>query len=313
MKIYFIYIIKNTLNGKYYIGKHETTKIDDGYFGSGTVLKNAIKKYGKDKFIREIIEFCDNSEILCEREIFWISELNSFCPNGYNINVGGRGGDNYTNNPNKEIIREKFKNKSTRKYTNEERIRCSIRMKGKKLKPHLKLKCEYCESEISKANYNRWHGDNCKLSPNYVIKKRVEICCDYCGKFNLPQINAQYHGDYCKENPNRIIKDYSYKANSFESIKKSWEKRREKGNDKQSEESNIKRSQKLKGRTFDDDTLLKMSISNKVRWENIKSNPIYFICEFCGKKTTIKTNYLRWHGVKCKKYLEKEDISFTIL
>lgn len=45
---------------------------------------------------------------------------------------------------------------------------------GKKFKPV--AKCQHCDGEYTRANYNRWHGDNCKMkdSTNFAI-------CDECG------------------------------------------------------------------------------------------------------------------------------------
>lgn len=300
-KIYFIYKITNKVNGKSYVGKHETYSVDDDYFGSGKILRIAIKKYGKENFHKEIIEFCDNSKDLCDKEIFWIRETNSFCPNGYNINSGGKGGDNFTYNPNKELIREKIKNRPPRIYSEEERKHRSNIMSGRKLKPHDKMQCEFCDKSISKANYNRWHGDNCKLSPSYKKKEYEKVSCEFCQKKVSPQIHGQYHGVYCKNNPNRIIKDFSYKRNSDESIRKGVETRKKNGSYKQSDESNRKRSEKLKGTIKTDDTKEKMSLSNKKKWKRIKEKGESFVCEHCGKLTNLKTNYLRWHGVNCKK------------
>lgn len=51
-------------------------------------LNNAIRKYGVEDFIVELIECCeiDKSD---EREIHFIKELNSLYPNGYNLKNGG--------------------------------------------------------------------------------------------------------------------------------------------------------------------------------------------------------------------------------
>ena len=54
-------------------------------------IAETIKKYGKENFIKEIIEECDNTQKLNEREIFWIKELKA-CEDGYNLDTGGIGG-----------------------------------------------------------------------------------------------------------------------------------------------------------------------------------------------------------------------------
>ena len=64
MKYYGLYKITNLVNGKMYIGKHVTSNLDDGYMGSGKILKQAIKKYGAENFRKEWLGFYEDLEEL---------------------------------------------------------------------------------------------------------------------------------------------------------------------------------------------------------------------------------------------------------
>lgn len=87
-----IYKTTNKVNGKIYIGKNATDNPD--YLGSGQYLKRAIKKYGRDSFIKEIIETCYDDKTLDERERYWIAFYGSTNREiGYNLTDGGTGGN----------------------------------------------------------------------------------------------------------------------------------------------------------------------------------------------------------------------------
>jgi len=90
---YTIYKTTNKINGKYYIGKHQTTNLSDGYMGSGKLLICAIKKYGIENFTKEILGIYDNEVDMnaAEKELVVISEET------YNLCEGGKGGFNYIN------------------------------------------------------------------------------------------------------------------------------------------------------------------------------------------------------------------------
>jgi len=103
-----IYETINKINGKHYIGKDSNN--DPSYFGSGKLIRRALKKYGKENFVKTILEHCTSIEHLNEREKHWIKITNAQNnPMYYNIAAGGDGGDHFTNNPNREEIRVRVK------------------------------------------------------------------------------------------------------------------------------------------------------------------------------------------------------------
>lgn len=102
-----IYKTTNTLNGKIYIGK--ALSDDPRYLGSGKILRQAIEKYGAEVFSKDILEECSN-DIVDMREVYWINHYQSFVRGiGYNIALGGTGGDTTSHHPDKQHIIDKRK------------------------------------------------------------------------------------------------------------------------------------------------------------------------------------------------------------
>ena len=131
-----IYKITNLIDNKIYIGykKHfisEKELLLSNYYGSGVLIKKAIKKYGNENFKREVLEICDSIESMLNQEIYWIKELNSQVPNGYNILPGGIFGDTISHNPNKIEICKKMSIAQRKKYEDpKEREKTSIGAKN---------------------------------------------------------------------------------------------------------------------------------------------------------------------------------------
>lgn len=87
-----IYLTTNKINGRKYIGVD--TKNNKYYFGSGTAIKLAIKKYGTENFTKEIIESSDDKQYLFEREKYWINYYDAVNSHAfYNMSTGGKGGN----------------------------------------------------------------------------------------------------------------------------------------------------------------------------------------------------------------------------
>lgn len=93
MKQHYIYMTVNNITNMRYIGKHYG-ELDDSYLGSGTILKRAIDKYGKENFSKQILFISENDEINSQKEKEFITLYNATSnPLFYNIHEGGCGGN----------------------------------------------------------------------------------------------------------------------------------------------------------------------------------------------------------------------------
>ena len=93
MMYYTVYKVTNKINDKFYIGKHKTKNLDDGYMGSGKLIKAAIRKYGIENFEKEILETFNTEEKMNEAE----KRCVVLGEGSYNIRPGGYGGWTYVN------------------------------------------------------------------------------------------------------------------------------------------------------------------------------------------------------------------------
>lgn len=92
-----IYKATNNINNKVYIGQTKnfrSRKLNHKsyYLKRKCPFYSAIKKYGWENFKWEIIDEADSREELNKKEIFWIKNLNSIFPSGYNLKEGGHNG-----------------------------------------------------------------------------------------------------------------------------------------------------------------------------------------------------------------------------
>lgn len=128
-KYYLVYKTTNLVNGKIYIGKHETDNLDDGYLGSGNLLRRAIKKYGEENFKREILFECSTKEEMNAKEAELVNEGFLKRDDVYNIKLGGNGGFDYINETHRntvgiaEVNANGENNKSGQCYSTRNRIK----------------------------------------------------------------------------------------------------------------------------------------------------------------------------------------------
>lgn len=87
---YIIYMLTNKVNGKRYIGQHGTNNLDDGYMGTGILIRKEIRKYGKENFEKEILCFCKDRYDASDKEREYIARYGTY-EDGYNLAKGGEG------------------------------------------------------------------------------------------------------------------------------------------------------------------------------------------------------------------------------
>lgn len=115
---FLVYKIINSVNNKIYIGitakpleirwrnhildsRHKSKRKHPFYMD--------ILKYGYINFDIELIEICESEQHMQAREAFWIQQMQSLFPNGYNLNRGFKLPEIQTLSPMKQTIEENIK------------------------------------------------------------------------------------------------------------------------------------------------------------------------------------------------------------
>ena len=179
-----VYKATNLINGKFYIGQtvltlnrrianhvsHSMNCSDNIYF------HKAIRKYGAENFVWEVLAKCNTCDELNDMEKRFIREHGAFKV-GYNRTIGGVGRPGY-------------------RHSAESRKRMSIMNKGANNPNYGKHHSENAKRKISAANKGRLVGAKHPLSKKYVIttpsgeKKIVHGLNKFCKKHTKDKISA---------------------------------------------------------------------------------------------------------------------------
>lgn len=235
---HFIYVTRDEITGEFYIGKHSTRVLDDGYVGSGTWVKKA-KRLGR-KLVTEIVLFCENEQeaFLLEEKYVLDARMHPLCKN---IAPGGiapprrfgkrseaeckkisdsRKGIQFSQN-HKDAIRANrpdvtgknnpFFGKSHSETTRQQ-IRDSLAQHREQIgwKPKERKRKARVPNEIAKANRSRAQVGKRRSvetktkmaeSQKQAWEKRAPlgvISCPHCEKSGNSVVMHRWHFDHCK-------------------------------------------------------------------------------------------------------------------
>lgn len=185
-----IYLRTNKINGKKYVGQVITRRFKQRQRDwncllcryAGNAINNARAKYGLDAFDFEILKECKDEE-LNQWEMYYIKELNTRVPYGYNLTDGGDGccGYSLTEEHKKKIgkankghkVSEEGKLKLRllhlgKPINQETKKKISKALKNRKRKPH----SEETKKKISEKAKGRKHTEEWKIKMSETLKGR---------------------------------------------------------------------------------------------------------------------------------------------
>ena len=150
----FVYRIICKVNSKIYIGCKFFNKTWKPYYGSSKKLKNDIKLYGKENFVREILELCGTREETISMEMQMHKQLNvstAKTPNGEQLFY------------NKIISNGHIPDTTGKTRSAETRLKISAALKGKSHSAETRLK-------LSAANKGKSHSAETRLKQSAANK-----------------------------------------------------------------------------------------------------------------------------------------------
>lgn len=192
---YLLYKTVNKLNDRYYIGAHATYNLEDDYLGSGKALKLAIKKYGKENFIRTTLKFCLSREDMFKEEENFLTEEVYNNPVCYNLRSGGLGTRGMRHSEEtKEKIRQSAKGKVHSEKTKEKMKKNNWAKKDPEAQRRHAIKAaSYSKTAEHKANISAALREKTGKGSKQKI-----IICPFCGRSGGERAMKRWHFDNCR-------------------------------------------------------------------------------------------------------------------
>ena len=172
----YIYIRKNLINGKCYIGQTKNIVVrnynwkHEKIYGNSIITKDR-DLYGLDSFELAILKECDDSES-DKWENYYIKQYNTLFPNGYNITNGGIRGWHHTEETKHKMSEAKKELYKTNKPYWYGKTR-SVRDKEKMSVSHMKQVYQYTlDGELVRI----WKS-TIECASNGFNQSHVAYCC----------------------------------------------------------------------------------------------------------------------------------------
>lgn len=267
--MFSVYKITNLKNGRYYIGVQKDNKKDvENYYGSGTLIKEAIRVYSIENFKKEILFTFNNSEDAYIKENELVDLNDPLC---YNLKEGGKGGWDHIDNSGENNC---MKNNEIKEKQNE--LRKETIYKNK----------EYYDN-ISKENLIKAIEANTGRKRDEETKEKISLKLNEFYKNNESKLKG-----VCKTEEER------------RKMSEGWtqEKRRRKSEQQKDriKEQNIDMGKYKRGKKTSEETKEKLSEEKIKYWEQKRKNGEYIVCPFCNKKSINKGNMTRFHFDNCR-------------
>jgi len=199
---YYVYEIKCLVNGKIYIGAHKTSDINDGYIGSGNLIKSAMKKYGVHNFEKRIVKFFDTEKEMFDYEAEIVNEDFLKRNDVYNLSLGGLGGDRskFISEDTRLKRSERFKGQGNPFYGEQHSPETRLKISQKLLEKDEEWRRNNASNAGSK-NLGKKRSEESRLNYSKAAKERNLYTCEYCGKQGQYNSMIGYHGEKCRSNP----------------------------------------------------------------------------------------------------------------
>jgi len=208
--IHYIYKLVHT-NGRYYIGRHSTTNLDDGYMGSGK-WPRSIKN--TQDLSKEILSYHDSTDELLEAEKSFLIEHvgKPLCMNFNNNPIGFASGELNPAKTEKEKLRKskqvgQLNSMFGKTHSDDVKLKMSEDRKGKTpwnkgISFKKKNNTQVPWNKGIHTGYQSFTGKTHSVDAIAKMKekhaKRERLTCPHCNKTIDKPNYSRYHGDKCK-------------------------------------------------------------------------------------------------------------------